>query len=61
MKNIKANISIVLEVPDERAEEIFKGNVTAFLGTLYTPSDERGKWWVDGECVVENGTKINVR
>ena len=63
MKKVKVNLSVVLEVSDDRAEEILKGNITSLLGTIYTPDEntERGKWWVEGESVVENGTKINVR
>lgn len=58
---IKVNLSVVLEVSDERADLILKGDITTLLETIYTPSDERGKWWVEGECVVENDTKIKVR
>jgi hypothetical protein len=60
---VKANLSVILEVPEERVEEILKGNISAFLGTIYTPDEntERGKWWVEGECIVENGKKIIVK
>lgn len=65
MKNIKVNLPVILEVPDKRAEDILNGNITAFLSSIYIPDRHNenrgnGKWWVQGECIIENGKTINI-
>lgn len=65
---IKVSLSITLEVPDSRGEEILNGNKTSLLSTIYTPDrtfenkgrEAHGNWWIEGKCILENGTTINV-
>lgn len=57
---IDMTITCVLDVPEEQAERILDGDKTAFLSTMYTPDEgeKRGKWWIEGECVVINTKQV---
>ncbi len=60
---INVLVDCILDVPEEHAKRILEGDQTAFLETMYTPDDgtKRGKWWIEGVCVVQNScTTINV-
>ena len=65
MRLVKVSLPVVLEVSEENANEILNGDITSLLKTIYTPdrhSENRGngKWWVEGNCLVENGKIIKV-
>ncbi|WP_024347392.1 hypothetical protein [Lacrimispora indolis] len=59
---IKVSLPVILEIPDDRGEEILNGDTTSLLTTIYSPEGygDNGHWWIQGECVVENGIKIRV-
>lgn len=54
---IEVNMAIKIEAPEEHAKRILSGDTSAFLSTIYTPNEKRGKWWVEGNSVIKDSGK----